>query len=140
MRAVFDANVFVSAALRPEGAPGRLIALGLGEAPPFDLVLSPAILEEVRRAFTYPRVRRYLRGAVDDWLDDLELLADLVEDEPLDRLVSDDPDDDKYLAVALAGRADVIVTGDDDLLRLGRYENVQILSPRAFLGLVTPGG
>lgn len=97
MRAVFDANVFVSAALCPEGIPGRLVALFLGERPPFELIVSPAIVAEVERAFTYPRVRRYLKQPVDEWLDDLLLLAELVEDSALALPASEDPDDDKYL-------------------------------------------
>jgi putative PIN family toxin of toxin-antitoxin system len=136
VRAVFDANVFVSAALCPEGIPGRLVALFLGEQPPFELIVTPAIVAEVERAFTYPRVRRYLKQPVDEWLDDLLLLAELVEDSALAAPASDDPDDDKYLAAALSGRAAVVVTGDDDLLRLKRHEGVRILSPRAFLRLI----
>lgn len=136
MRAVFDANVFVSAALCPEGIPGRLVALFLGERPPFELIVSPAIVTEVERAFTYPRVRRYLKQPVDEWLDDLLLLAELVEDSALALPASEDPDDDKYLAAALSGRAAVVVTGDDDLLSLKRHEGVRILSPRAFLNLI----
>ena len=136
MRAVFDANVFVSAALCPDGIPGRLVTLFLGEHPPFELLVSPAIVAEVERAFTYPRVRRYLKQPVSEWLDDLLLLAELVEDASLAEPVCDDPDDDKYLAAALSAGAAVVVTGDDDLLRLKSHEGVRILAPRAFLALI----
>ncbi len=70
------------------------------------------------------------------WLEDLALLADVVEDSSLEERASDDPDDDKYLAAALAGRADVVVTGDKDLLGLEDYQGVRMLSPRQFLELV----
>jgi predicted nucleic acid-binding protein len=49
---------------------------------------------------------------------------------------SADPDDDKYLAAALEGRAAHVVTGDPDLLALGEYEGIRIVSPRVFLGLL----
>jgi len=49
---------------------------------------------------------------------------------------STDPDDDKYLAAALEGRATLVVTGDPDLLALGEYEGIRIVSPRLFLGLL----
>jgi hypothetical protein len=44
-----------------------------------------------------------------------------------------DPDDEAILATALEGRAEVIVTGDDDLLSLGQFEGIPIVKPRAFL-------
>ena len=47
-----------------------------------------------------------------------------------------DPDDDKYLAAALEGRATLVVTGDPDLLALEEHQGVRIVSPRAFLGLL----
>ena len=46
---------------------------------------------------------------------------------------SPDPDDDKFLACALEAQADCIVTGDPDLLNLGRYQGVDILKPGEFL-------
>ena len=51
------------------------------------------------------------------------------------RAVKDDPDDDKYLAAALIGRAGFVVSGDHHLLDLGEYQGVTILTPRRFLGL-----
>jgi hypothetical protein len=47
-----------------------------------------------------------------------------------------DPDDDKYLAAALEGRATLVVTGDPDLLALEEHQRVRIVNPRAFLGLL----
>jgi uncharacterized protein len=44
-----------------------------------------------------------------------------------------DPDDDKFLEVALNGSADVIVTGDEDLLGMSPWRGIQILSPGNFL-------
>jgi predicted nucleic acid-binding protein len=45
----------------------------------------------------------------------------------------EDPADDRILKCALEARAQVIITGDDDLLRLKRFEGIRILTPRAFL-------
>ena len=56
-----------------------------------------------------------------------------MEPAPLPAPVSRDPDDDAVLATALAGRAEIIVTGDDDLLVLKAYQGIRILSPRGFL-------
>ena len=53
--------------------------------------------------------------------------------------VSQDPDDDKYLHVAASGRASVVVSGDKDLLSLGDYDGIRMLTPRAFLAVLTAG-
>ena len=50
--------------------------------------------------------------------------------------VSQDPDNEKYLAAAVQGRATFVVTGDPHLLAVSQYEGVRIVSPRAFLDLL----
>lgn len=57
LRAVLDANVYVSALVRPEGPPGQIIERFLRSAA-FEIVLSPAIVEEVLEALAYPKARR----------------------------------------------------------------------------------
>ena len=59
--------------------------------------------------------------------------AEWVEPVALDGPVCRDPDDDRVLATALAGEADVVVSGDEDLLTLEDFRGVEILSPRVFL-------
>ncbi|HET6522056.1 MAG TPA: putative toxin-antitoxin system toxin component, PIN family [Geminicoccaceae bacterium] len=137
LRAVLDANVYVSAAVRPEGPPGRIIERFL-RAAAFDIVLSPPIVDEVSRALTYPKVLRLIRGGLEPalWFEDIVLLADLVADMRHVSGVCADPDDDKYLGAALEGRAAFVVTGDHRLLALEEYEGVRIVSPRAFLDLL----
>ena len=56
----------------------------------------------------------------------------LVKPEPLPVPVCRDPDDDWVLATAVSGNCDMIVTGDQDLLLLGEYAGIRIVSPRAF--------
>ena len=126
-RALLDANVLISAAIRPSGAPGRIVSSLLARAA-FDLVLSPAIVAEVEAALKLPKIRRYLREPADAirWLADVVVHADLVAD-------SRPADDDVVLMAAVEGRADVIVTGDGDLLALKEYEGIAIATPRTFL-------
>jgi len=137
LRVVLDANVYVSAIIRPEGPPGRVIERFLRDAA-FEIVLSPAIVEETLRALTYAKVQKYVRGTVDPqlWFEDIVLLAELVAGDDEMRAASADPDDDKYLAAALEGRATRVVTGDPDLLVLKEHQGVRIVNPRAFLGLL----
>ena len=137
LRTVLDANVFVSAAIHPAGAPGRIIERFL-RTDAFTLVLSPGIVEEVLRALAYPKVRRYLRRDLDAplWFEDLVVLAELVPGAAQVSGVSKDSDDDQYLAAAVEGRAACVVTGDPHLLAVGQFEAVRIVSPRAFLELL----
>ena len=121
----------------PEGPPGRIIERFL-RAAAFEIVLSPAIVQEVLRALAYPKVRKAIHGDGDPelWFEDLVILADLVAGERTVTGVCPDPDDDKYLAAALEGRAAFLVTGDRQLLALREHEGVRLVNPRALLELL----
>jgi len=137
IRAVLDADVFVSAAVRPEGPPGQIIRRFLrGGA--FEIVVSRAIVDEILRALSYPKVRKYIRSGLDPelWFEDIIVLSHLVAGERECAGASKDPDDDKYLAAAIEGRAAFVVAGDADLLDLKEYGGIRIVSPRVFLDLL----
>jgi putative PIN family toxin of toxin-antitoxin system len=133
-RVVLDANVLISAAIRPSGPPGRVVAAFLAEGS-FEMVVSPAIIAEVEAALSLPKIRKYLREPDEAlaWLADLVALADLVTETGLVKGVCRDPDDDAVLGAAVEGRAETIVTGDGDLLALREHEGIRILMPREFL-------
>jgi putative PIN family toxin of toxin-antitoxin system len=136
LRAVLDANVFVSAFVRPEGPPGQIVERFARQSA-FELVLSETTAAEVLRALSYPKIRKVARTRVkpDLWFEDILMLAEFVADQPIDP-VSDDPDDDKYIAAAIEGRASFVVSGDPDLLDIKEHAGVRIVSPRAFLDLL----
>jgi putative PIN family toxin of toxin-antitoxin system len=96
LRAVLDANVIISALIQPKGASGRIVASLL-------LVASPAILAEVRRSLTYPKVRKYIKVSdedVDLSVAALALIAQPVEGILRVKAVAEDPDDNKYIEAA----------------------------------------
>ena len=133
-----DANVFVSAWIRPAGPPGQILKLFIKEKA-FELILSNEILEEIRRSIYYPKVRKHIQATnheIELGLASLELLADSVEAQLPEPVVLQDPDDDKYLAAAIEGCAEYVVSGDDHLLQLGEYEGIKIVTPRAFWELL----
>jgi len=135
VRSVLDANVYVSALIQPDGTPGQIIERFLRDKT-FEVVVSPAVVDEVLRVLAYPKVRRLTRAAPEVWFEDIVVLADMVVGELRVSGVCDDPDDDKYIAAALEGRADYIVTGDKRFLELREYEGLQIVNPRPFLDLL----
>lgn len=136
LRAVVDANVYVSAYVRPEGPPGQIIERLLTDRA-FELVLSADIAGEVLEALAYPKVLKSARTSIapDLWFEDIVMLAEFVTDQQIES-VSRDPDDDKYIAAAIEGRASFVVSGDPDLLDIKAHQGVRIVSPRAFLELL----
>ena len=137
LRVVLDANVFVSAYINPEGTPGQIIQSFLRDGS-FELVLSEGIVDEVLEALAYPKVQKAARSKTDPalWFEDLIVLSQLVGDDIEVPRLSTDPDDDQYVACAVAGRATLIVTGDPDLLRVRQHEGVRIVTPRSFLDVI----
>jgi len=136
-RVVLDANVIISAAIRPSGVPGRIVTTFLSERF-FQLVLSPKLCDEVDRALRRKKVRKYLEDPQETlaWFYDLVVLADLVPDTNRVRGVCRDPADDAVLSTAMEGRVSAIVTGDEDLLDLEYYDDIPIMTPRAFLDVL----
>jgi uncharacterized protein len=138
LRAGLDANVIISALIQPKGASGQVLT-SLVDANSFELIVSPAILAELRRALSYPKVRRYIKSSAEDlelWIASIELIAQPVDGNIRVHAVAEDPDDDKYIKAAVEGLAQFVVTGDKHLLSLKAYENIRIVTPRVFLGLL----
>lgn len=139
LRAVLDTNVYISGTILSRGVPYEILEAWRRNE--YILVVSEAIIAEVERVLHYPRIRdRYgiTDGDVERLITSLQTDALLVAGNYEVQGVSADPDDDKFLACALEAGADCIVTGDPDLLDLGQYQRVNILSPRAFLNLHRP--
>lgn len=130
MRAVLDANVLISAILSPRGTPARLVLAW--QAGAFDLVVSPLLLAEVRRALAYPKLERLVPAAdadaFVDWLSRSAKLA--VDPSELPPVRSDDPDDDYLIALAAAERA-LLVSGDVHLTSLAN--RVPVRTPAEFI-------
>jgi putative PIN family toxin of toxin-antitoxin system len=139
LRAVLDANVYVSAYVRPEGPPGVVIERFVRHAA-FELVLSTTIAAEVLHALAYPKVLKAARSRTgpDLWFEDILVLSELIPGEHHVAGISADPDDDKYIAAAIEGRAAFVVSGDPDLLEIGEHQGVRFVTPRAFLDFL-PG-
>ena len=133
MRAVLDTNILCSALMTPGGATDRLYrAWREGR---FQLLTSEEQLDDFRRVTRYPRVRRFIEPAAAGAMhNELRRLAVLVEKLPVVD-ASRDAADNFLLAMALAGEADVVVTGDKhDLLSLGAFQRTRIITARQFLG------
>jgi putative PIN family toxin of toxin-antitoxin system len=132
---VADANVLISAALaRSPNAPSVLI-LDAALDGRLELISSPA-LREIADVLARPRLRKYLTTDeglrfVTDLASQTTLLSDPTGPHPA---VCRDPDDDYLVALATADQANVLVTGDDDLLAIDPEAlKVEILTPRQLI-------
>lgn len=126
MIVVLDTNVFV-AAMAAKGLCHEVVVRGLGSC---TVATSQSVLDELEQTL---RAKFTLGPAGTAFLEQLRLTVRIVEPTPLSSPVSRDADDDRVLATAVAAGAAVIVTGDLDLLVIGRYNGIDIVSPREFL-------
>jgi len=137
-RLVADTNTVVSALLW-HGAPHRLFEAI--EHAALDLHTSRALLDELAEVLQRRKLRRAVRASgksIEQLLREYREIAKIVTPRRLRTRVSRDPDDDAVLACALAARADFIVTGDKDLLALGTYRDIAILSASQALWRIAP--
>jgi uncharacterized protein len=136
VRAVLDPNVIISGLLSAGGPTAEILrALVRGE---FEAIVSEDLLEELRRALAYPKLRARIgaedAAAVVRWLAGSATLAAQPPTDPPVR--SSDPGDDYLIALAEAHRA-ALVSGDGHLLELA--SEIPVFAPRAFLELLAQG-
>ncbi len=127
MRAVIDTNVLVSGLLW-HGAPHVLLERVRDGA--LGLVSSTALLTELESVIHRAKFDLVLTRSDtsrERALAEVRQLAEVIEPPPLPQPVCRDPDDDAVLALALAARVDLIVSGDDDLLAMGSYADIPIV-------------
>ena len=131
MRVVVDTNIIVSAYLG--GAlEGIIVAWKSGR---FTLVVSREIAEEYLDVLRRPKFK-IESTEIDDFAALLLDRADFVI--PLESLnvVQDDPTDNKFLEAAVAGNANLIVSGDEHLLEIKSFRTISIIKPRKFVDML----
>lgn len=125
-----DTNVFASAILFPRSVPRQVVDHALDHGV---VIFSDATMSELAEVLSRSKFDSFVSRADRElFLAQIESAAEFV---PLIQLVRAcrDPKDDKFLEVALNGRADVIITGDADLLRMHPWKDVAVLSPANYL-------
>ena len=138
MRVVLDTNILFSALISPHGAPDTIYRAW--RMARFEVVTSLAQLDEIRRASRYPKLQAVLQPTkVGVMINNLQRA--LVLDQLSRSFEADDPDDAFLLAMADAGRADYLVTGDRraGLLERGHSGRTRILTPTLYCAEVLKG-
>lgn len=130
IKAVIDTNIFISS-LIGNGNPAHIIDSLINKE--FDLIISYALLDELFDVLSRPRFEKYFS------YDDIKELASLIRSytqivSPATKLqICRDPKDDIVIECAVAGEADYIITGDEDLLCLTVYRNIHIITAAQFI-------
>jgi putative PIN family toxin of toxin-antitoxin system len=131
LRLVFDTNTLISALLIADSKPREAFSKALDEG---KLLLSPAVLDELNEVLRRPKLRPYIAPQERAWLW-RELIGNGIFVEAIVEEIAEcrDPRDNKFLELAISGKADAIVTGDADLLALNPFRGIPILSSADFL-------
>lgn len=136
MRVVLDTNVCVSGLLLPGSTPGRIVTAWRDGQ--FGLVLSEPLLAEIGKVLFYPKIRKRLGWddkTIANYLLLLRFEAEVIGIDAITASVPRDAGDDMVLATLLAGKADALVTGDQDLLALA--DAYPIITPADFASRMT---
>jgi putative PIN family toxin of toxin-antitoxin system len=130
VRVVLDTNVLVSALLF-SGISSKLVPIWQSGA--ITALVSRNILEEYLRVLSYPKFRLSESEIKELIQEELLPYVEVVKRKRRLRVVERDPSDDKFIECAVTGKARVIISGDKDLLSIGRYRKILIQSPAQFL-------
>ncbi len=133
MNVILDTNVWVSGLLWG-GPPGQI--LDLARAQQISVTLSAHQLEEINRTLAKPKLQpklNQLRASPPTIIKAIRAISQELSAPPITLENLRDPDDAIILAAALAANADIIITGDRDLLILGEFSGIPILTPQTFL-------
>ncbi|MCL4417859.1 MAG: putative toxin-antitoxin system toxin component, PIN family [Actinobacteria bacterium] len=135
LKAVVDTNIFISGTIMPKSKPAQIIKAWRGKK--FELVISKDILLEIAEVLNRPKITRY-RVTPDKRNRILKTIYkySLITPGKIKLSILDDPDDNIFLACAEEGKADYIVSGDNHLLKLGSYNNIDIVSAETFLDVL----
>jgi putative PIN family toxin of toxin-antitoxin system len=128
-RLVVDTNVVLSALLVPGSVPGRALYLAQGNV----VLASKLTLQELKDVADRGRFDRYVEPERRRRFVAAYMRAIVMVDIPFPIHACRDPRDDKFLEVAVHGHADLIVTGDADLLALNPFQGIAILTPAEYL-------
>jgi len=143
LRVVLDTNQLVSALLNPEGPAFEILkASGLKGEQKYELVISDEILSEFRKVLSYPRIQKlhkWSREKIEIFIALIKEIAHIGESQSREKIVLNDPDDDKFFHLAIKSGAQYIVSRDIHLLNVKEFRGIKVLKPEIFLSALKRG-
>jgi putative PIN family toxin of toxin-antitoxin system len=138
LRAVVDTNLFISGFFGKDSLSAKLQDLWMSQE--FELVTSIEIIKEVSRVLRYPRIKKRFHPKDETLKRFFRLVfrkAVITKDIYKTDRIPDDPSDNKFLACALEGKADFIVSRDEHLRNLKQFHGIKIIDASTFVKKVT---
>jgi len=129
LKIVLDTNVFISGVFF-KGPPNQILRAWRDGRIRF--LMSEEILKEYQSVGEH-LARGFPKVDLEPFLELLAIKTEFVIPKKLQNRVCEDPDDDKFIACALAGKSNMIISGDKHLLRVSGYEGIKVLRPRKFV-------
>ncbi|MFH1959097.1 MAG: putative toxin-antitoxin system toxin component, PIN family [Patescibacteria group bacterium] len=138
MLVVIDTNILVSSRLSPNGNEGQV--LYLFQQSLIEIATTPQIIDEYKRVFQYLHIQKRLKWSknkMDQYLYNFTLATTLFPGQTVVNVIKNDPDDDKFLACALEAKANYIISGDQHLLKIKKFQKIPIVTAKKFCCLST---
>jgi putative PIN family toxin of toxin-antitoxin system len=133
VKVVFDTNVWVSIFMK------KILTDEFSQTKQeLTVYVSKDILLEISKVLLYPKIAEILKKAnvnEKEILRAIEANATIVKPKLKLHIIEEDPEDNKILECALASGADIIISGDRHLLKLGKFRKTRILTPREFFSI-----
>jgi len=134
LKAVLDTNILVSGIILDKGLPHRIFKAW--EEGRFLLVSSKVLIDELRRVLEYQKIKQKYSlksSQIRRVVLNVYRYSVFVENPPVVNVVDTDPADNHVIAAAWSGNADVIVSGDEDLLAIRSFRGIRIMTAREFV-------
>ncbi len=132
IKAVLDTNILISATI---ARGNEFEILGRARDGEYGLILSPDILEEFEKVVSRARFG-LTKDIIKKIINSIIVIAEIAEPKEKLKVITDDPEDNKFLECALAGPADYIVSGDGHLLNLREFKGIKIVKSKRFLEIL----
>lgn len=126
MRLVLDANIYIAAALNSSGFSEKVLKFAVQSN--FKIIISQEILQEIQSKLTDKF--HWPKENVDFFLARIRKITEEVDIKKRVAVIIRDPKDNKILECALAGKADLIVSLDQDLIKLKNFQGIGIIHPK----------
>lgn len=134
LKVVVDTNVFISAFIKLQSIPALIFSL-ISEGK-ITLILSDQIIEEYEEVFSRPRFKDLDHLSIKKFLQDNKKKTMRVKTSLAVKAIKVDPEDNKFLECALAGKADYLINGNIKHFPFQKFHYTRIITPRSFIDII----
>ncbi len=138
LHVVVNTNVLISGSFGITNSPSSKI-LDVIRSQKIILTTSPVIIQEIKNVLNRKRIVKITKMTTKeraDFIDNLIERSDVTKGKQLSEISGRDIKDDKFLACAIEGKADYIISGDEDLLDIKEFKGIKIITPRKFVEIL----